>query len=216
MAHARRFAPRRSTGAVHPRSTRCRCGCAGLQARATASLPFVYPHLALMPDAHLGKGATVGSVIPTLGAIIPAAVGVDIGCGMIAVRTAIHASDLPDDRRTRHVRHWHKYFGANLPENHWFWFNWPDGRTYHTARNVDEFAATLADAPVPVLEKHLRAGDFSRWLRGMKSQDLGEIVLDVEVNFQKKHLNAEQARERVIAPFASLFGLSDAPAGVTE
>ncbi|AQP52169.1 RtcB family protein [Tessaracoccus flavescens] len=57
------------------------------QARATASLPFVYPHLALMPDAHLGKGATVGSVIPTLGAIIPAAVGVDIGCGMIALRT---------------------------------------------------------------------------------------------------------------------------------
>jgi len=57
------------------------------QAIRTASMPFVYPHLALMPDAHLGKGATVGSVIPTLGAIIPAAVGVDIGCGMIAVRT---------------------------------------------------------------------------------------------------------------------------------
>ena len=50
-------------------------------------MPFIFPHLALMPDAHLGKGATVGSVIPTLGAIIPAAVGVDIGCGMIAVRT---------------------------------------------------------------------------------------------------------------------------------
>lgn len=57
------------------------------QAVRTASMPFIYPHLALMPDAHLGKGATVGSVIPTLGAIIPAAVGVDIGCGMIAVRT---------------------------------------------------------------------------------------------------------------------------------
>lgn len=57
------------------------------QAVRTATMPFVYPHLALMPDAHLGKGATVGSVIPTLGAIIPAAVGVDIGCGMIAVRT---------------------------------------------------------------------------------------------------------------------------------
>ncbi|MCC2308561.1 RtcB family protein [Cellulomonas chengniuliangii] len=57
------------------------------QAIATSTLPFVYPHVALMPDAHLGKGATVGSVIPTLGAIIPAAVGVDIGCGMIAVRT---------------------------------------------------------------------------------------------------------------------------------
>ena len=55
------------------------------QAVTTSTMPFVFPHLALMPDAHLGLGATVGSVIPTLGAIIPAAVGVDIGCGMIAV-----------------------------------------------------------------------------------------------------------------------------------
>jgi tRNA-splicing ligase RtcB len=57
------------------------------QAERTASLPFIHPYVALMPDAHLGKGATVGSVLPTRGAIIPAAVGVDIGCGMIAVRT---------------------------------------------------------------------------------------------------------------------------------
>src|ERR687890_731724 len=57
------------------------------QAERTASLPFIHPHVDLMPDAHLGKGATVGSVLPTRGAIIPAAVGVDIGCGMIAVRT---------------------------------------------------------------------------------------------------------------------------------
>ena len=57
------------------------------QAHRTASMPFVRPHLALMPDAHLGKGATVGSVIPTDRAIIPAAVGVDIGCGMVAVKT---------------------------------------------------------------------------------------------------------------------------------
>lgn len=64
------------------------------QAEATASLPFIFPHVALMPDAHLGKGATVGSVIPTLGAIIPAAVGVDIGCGMAAVRTQYHREDL--------------------------------------------------------------------------------------------------------------------------
>jgi tRNA-splicing ligase RtcB len=67
------------------------------QAEAAASLPFVFPHLALMPDAHLGKGATVGSVIPTLGAIIPAAVGVDIGCGMAAVRTQYHRDDLRGD-----------------------------------------------------------------------------------------------------------------------
>lgn len=64
------------------------------QALRTASMPFVFPHLALMPDAHEGKGATVGSVIPTLGAIIPAAVGVDIGCGMHALRTQFTAEDL--------------------------------------------------------------------------------------------------------------------------
>lgn len=66
------------------------------QAHTTATMPFIYPHLALMPDAHLGKGATVGSVIPTLGAIIPAAVGVDIGCGMIAVRTQFTREQLLD------------------------------------------------------------------------------------------------------------------------
>lgn len=66
------------------------------QLRNTASLPFIYRHVAVMPDVHLGIGATVGSVIPTRGAIIPAAVGVDIGCGMIAARTPLTASDLPD------------------------------------------------------------------------------------------------------------------------
>ena len=65
------------------------------QAVKTASMPFVFPHVALMPDAHLGKGATVGSVIPTLKAIMPAAVGVDIGCGMVAVRTQYHRDQLP-------------------------------------------------------------------------------------------------------------------------
>ena len=64
------------------------------QARTTAELPFIYPHIALMPDAHSGKGSAVGTVIPTLGAVIPAAVGVDIGCGMIAVETEVHYADL--------------------------------------------------------------------------------------------------------------------------
>ena len=64
------------------------------QALRTSAMPFVYPHLALMPDAHLGKGATVGSVIPTLRAVMPAAVGVDIGCGMIAVRTQFTVADV--------------------------------------------------------------------------------------------------------------------------
>ena len=73
------------------------------QAERTAAMPFIHPHLALMPDAHLGKGATVGSVIPTEGAIIPAAVGVDIGCGMMAVRTQFDAGDLlPKDLSVLH------------------------------------------------------------------------------------------------------------------
>jgi tRNA-splicing ligase RtcB len=63
----------------------------------TAKMPFIYKHIAVMPDVHLGKGSTIGSVIPTLGAIIPAAVGVDIGCGMAACRTTLRASDLPDN-----------------------------------------------------------------------------------------------------------------------
>lgn len=67
------------------------------QLRNVASMPFVHKHVAAMPDMHWGMGATVGSVIATKGAIIPAAVGVDIGCGMIAAKTTLDASMLPDN-----------------------------------------------------------------------------------------------------------------------
>lgn len=81
------------------------------QIQNTISLPFIHKHVAIMPDVHMGYGATVGSVIPTKGAIIPAAVGVDIGCGMMAIQTTLTASDLPDtlkplrDRIERAVPH---------------------------------------------------------------------------------------------------------------
>lgn len=67
------------------------------QLRNVASMPFIHKHIAVMPDVHWGMGATIGSVIPTKGAIIPAAVGVDIGCGMMAVQTTLKAGDLPDN-----------------------------------------------------------------------------------------------------------------------
>ncbi|XID75404.1 RtcB family protein [Alkanindiges sp. WGS2144] len=67
------------------------------QLQKIAELQFIHSHVAVMPDVHLGIGATVGSVIPTKGAIIPAAVGVDIGCGMNAVRLSLNASQLPDN-----------------------------------------------------------------------------------------------------------------------
>ena len=69
------------------------------QVENIAALPFIHEHVAVMPDVHLGRGATVGSVIPTIGAIVPAAVGVDIGCGMIAQKLTLTADDLPTDLR---------------------------------------------------------------------------------------------------------------------
>src|SRR3954447_2745685 len=66
------------------------------QLRNVAQLPFIYKWIAAMPDVHWGIGATVGSVIPTKAAIIPAAVGVDIGCGMMAAQTDLNAGDLPE------------------------------------------------------------------------------------------------------------------------
>lgn len=67
------------------------------QVRNTTTLPFIHRHVAVMPDVHWGFGSTVGCVIPTKKAIVPAAVGVDIGCGVCAVRTTLTASDLPDN-----------------------------------------------------------------------------------------------------------------------
>ena len=67
----------------------------------TANMPFVFKHVAVMPDCHYGKGVTVGTVLPTTGAIIPAAVGVDIGCGMIAVRTPLKRADIANPAAIR-------------------------------------------------------------------------------------------------------------------
>lgn len=67
------------------------------QAANLATLPLIHSHIAIMPDVHKGKGATIGSVIPSVKAVIPAAVGVDIGCGMVATKTSLTASQLPDN-----------------------------------------------------------------------------------------------------------------------
>jgi tRNA-splicing ligase RtcB len=100
------------------------------QLRNVASLPFIHSHVAVMPDVHWGMGATVGSVIPTVGAIIPAAVGVDIGCGMAAVRTSIRAEHLPDG-----LAHLRSAIEAAVPH----------GRTDNGGRN--DVGAWQADPP---------------------------------------------------------------------
>jgi tRNA-splicing ligase RtcB len=102
----------------------------------TAKMPFIFRHLAVMPDVHLGKGSTIGSVIPTRGAIIPAAVGVDIGCGMMAARTTLRADDLPDNlarpaQRDREGRAARAFEQPRRPRQ---------GRVGEAARSVDAHA----------------------------------------------------------------------------
>jgi len=117
-----------------------------------ARLPIVFKHIAAMPDVHLGIGATVGSVIPTLKAIIPAAVGVDIGCGMMAAKTTLRAEDLPDNLGPlrsaieRAVPH-----GSNprsRGRDQGSWENPPE--------TVDQIWATLADEFDALCELHPR------------------------------------------------------------
>ncbi|MCE9636696.1 MAG: RtcB family protein [Planctomycetes bacterium] len=102
------------------------------QIRNVARLPFVQGWVAVMPDVHWGVGATIGTVIPTAGAIVPAAVGVDIGCGMMAVRTTLNAADLPTDlsamrsRIENAVPHGRTHGGG--PGDRGAWANLPDAQ----------------------------------------------------------------------------------------
>ncbi|HEU5076723.1 MAG TPA: RtcB family protein [Polyangiaceae bacterium] len=115
-----------------------------------AGLPFIHKWVAAMPDVHLGKGATVGSVIATKRAIVPAAVGVDIGCGMIAARTTLRASDLPDalagvrSEIERAVPHGRTANGGPGDRGAW----------KHVPRDVADAWAKLAPGFASIAEKH--------------------------------------------------------------
>lgn len=117
-----------------------------------AKLPIVFKHIAAMPDVHLGIGATVGSVIPTLKAIIPAAVGVDIGCGMMAAKTTLRAEDLPDNlgplRAAIEKAVPHGFASRRSGRDPGSWENPP--------QTVDQIWATLADEFDALCELHPR------------------------------------------------------------
>jgi tRNA-splicing ligase RtcB len=119
------------------------------QAKQTAALPFVYPHVALMPDAHVGIGAAVGTVIPTLGAIIPAAVGVDIGCGMIAARTRFTAADISgkDTARLRSSIESAIPLSAGNYNKSLRWFAFTHARVQHLERVAAEGNVDLSHSP---------------------------------------------------------------------
>ena len=122
------------------------------QAVRASKMPFVLGHIALMPDAHLGLGATVGSVIPTLGAIIPSAVGVDIGCGMIAVQTDLVPGDLDNNRLRSLLERIERTVPAGVGQGHehiargeaW-WMAHPNGSvaTFHYEQKVMEQFGSL-------------------------------------------------------------------------
>lgn len=122
------------------------------QLRNVASMPFIFRWVAAMPDVHLGWGATVGSVIPTQEAIIPAAVGVDIGCGMMACRTSLDASDLPDNlRRVRRrieqaVPHGRSHHGGKGDRGAW--------RKGHRPARVEDAWSRLRQDFERICDKH--------------------------------------------------------------
>ena len=122
------------------------------QLRNTAMLDIVWPYVAAMPDVHFGRGATVGSVIPTKGAIIPAAVGVDIGCGMMAQETSLKASDLPDSLASLRSELERKIPVGNGPGGEWK----SERRPGRADRRLKASAAqgTLADRLDVILAKH--------------------------------------------------------------
>ncbi len=155
---------------------------ARVQVDNLAAMPFIHKHIAVMPDVHFGMGATVGSVIPMKGAIIPAAVGVDIGCGMQALRTSLTADDLPDDlgrlraeieRRVPHGRT--DNGGAN-----------DRGAHGNPSKAVEAKFQALSDEYERILEKHpkIRSRDSLRAVRQIGTLGTGnhfvEVCLDLD------------------------------------
>lgn len=128
------------------------------QLRNTARMPFIHKHIAAMPDVHWGMGATIGSVIPTKGAIIPAAVGVDIGCGMMAVRTTLRAEHLPDNLNATRtaieaaVPHGRTANGGKLDRGAW----------HNIPHAVElEWASSLREQYTHIVDKHPKARAFN-------------------------------------------------------
>ncbi|MDR2450480.1 MAG: RtcB family protein [Candidatus Accumulibacter sp.] len=141
-----------------------------LQLTNIASLPFIYHHVAAMPDVHVGIGATIGSVIATKKAIIPAAVGVDIGCGMVACRLSLTANDI-DEKSLRKV---FDQISRDVPV----------GRAQHRDREVLLHAAMPFEARLDKMtEKHpslLKAfGKFSKWMNQMGTLGGGNHFIEV-------------------------------------
>lgn len=130
------------------------------QLKSVANLPWVAHHVAVMPDVHVGKGATVGSVIALRGAVAPAAVGVDIGCGMAAVKTSLNANDLPDDLRRLRLA-----IEAAVPV----------GREQHKSPAWEQSSPALATRSAELMRRFADLEPRVRHLAGRASTQLGTL-----------------------------------------
>lgn len=134
-------------------------GRAREQLHNIASLPFIHKHVAVMPDVHWGMGATIGSVIATKGAIVPAAVGVDIGCGMMAYQTSLNARDLPDNLRALR-----NDIEMNIPHGRTDNGGKNDKGSFNSLTPSNEIRWNLLNERyAKILEKHPKAKAFNTW-----------------------------------------------------
>jgi len=182
------------------------------QLKNISGLPWVFHHVAAMPDVHFGKGATVGSVIAMKGAVSPAAVGVDIGCGVGAVRTSLTAKDLPDDLRSvRHALERAIPVGFNehrepidRPQDKGLWdeFRHLTPAVQNLLGKARKQLGTLGGGN-HFIELCLDTGDRVWMMLHSGSRNIGKTLADVHISRAKKLAHNQDLPDRDLAVFLS-------------
>ena len=194
------------------------------QLKNVAALPWVAHHVAVMPDVHLGKGATVGSVIAMHGAVAPAAVGVDIGCGMAAVKTSLTSKDLPDDLRRVRLEIENAIPVGRMSHDTAAWQHAPDPLRDAGQALMEKYAAT--DAPVHTGTVACQMGtlgggnhfieicldtDDTVWLMlHSGSRNVGKVLAEHHIEIARRLKHNEALEDRDLAVFLAGTKVFDA------
>jgi tRNA-splicing ligase RtcB (3'-phosphate/5'-hydroxy nucleic acid ligase) len=194
------------------------------QLKNVAALPWVAHHVAVMPDVHLGKGATVGSVIAMHGAVAPAAVGVDIGCGMAAVKTSLTSKDLPDDLRRVRLEIENAIPVGRMSHDTAAWQHAPDQLRDTGQALMDRYATT--DAPVHTgtvacqmgtlgggnhfIEICLDTADTVWLMLHSGSRNVGKVLAEHHIEIARRLKHNEALEDRDLAVFLAGTKVFDA------
>jgi tRNA-splicing ligase RtcB len=194
------------------------------QLKNVAALPWVAHHVAVMPDVHLGKGATVGSVIAMHGAVAPAAVGVDIGCGMAAVKTSLTSKDLPDDLRRVRLEIENAIPVGRMSHDTAAWQHAPDPLRDAGQALMDRYATT--DAPVHTgtvacqmgtlgggnhfIEICLDTADTVWLMLHSGSRNVGKVLAEHHIGIARRLKHNEALEDRDLAVFLAGTKVFDA------